>query len=686
LGVVALQQGDCSRAVELIGRAVAIAPNVAAFHGNLAEAYRGLGQLDRAAGCNRLALQLRPDYAEAAANLGVVLMAQGKHQAAADSFRQALAIKPDVAAVHNNLGNALRLAGDKEAARTAYERSVELDPGSAEAQTNLGQLLVEKGDADKALAYCREAVRLNPNLPEAHNNLGNALRESGDLVEAKAAYSEALRLNPSLAVTYNNVGQALQEEGKLGDAVVWYRQAIERDPACARIQANLASALTEQDKHDEAARHFEAALCLEPDNADAHNGLASVRNEQNRFEDALACVREAVRLRPGFAAAHANMGSILEVAGDLEAAQASWRDAIRLAPGYAAAHSHLATHLRDRLPEEEFVALERLLDNPKLTEGPQCVLHYGIAQVLDARGQYAPAADHLRKANALRGKLWRKRNDAYDPDRHHQFVNNLIGSFTPDYFERVRGFGLPSHRPIFVVGLPRSGTTLTEQVLASHSRVFGAGELRLIPDTFVRLPEILNRNETPPVECLPLLDPPAVQRIAQAHLDQLAERDATALRVVDKLPDNTLYLGWIATLFPNAKIVHCRRDLRDVALSCWMTNFAQLHWACDVDHIASRFRNYQRIMEHWRKVLPCRLLEIDYEEMIHDLESVSRRLMEWCGLEWQPACLDFHKTKRPVRTASVSQVRQPLYAKSAKRWKHYENALADLFSQLTQTL
>jgi hypothetical protein len=233
---------------------------------------------------------------------------------------------------------------------------------------------------------------------------------------------------------------------------------------------------------------------------------------------------------------------------------------------------------------------------------------------------------------------------------------------------------------VFVVGLPRSGTTLIEQILASHGQVFGAGEIKLADDTLAAL----GGQGTELVDSLGRLDRETAGRLASRHLERLRALNGGALRIVDKMPDNYFFLGLLASLFPRATFIHCRRDLRDVAVSCWMTHFKEIRWADDQQHIASRFHEYRRLMEHWRKVLPAQLLEVDYEETVADLEGVARKLVAFCGLAWKPACLKFHQAKRPVQTASAIQVRQPVFRTSVKRWKHYEQSLATLFARLEE--
>jgi tetratricopeptide (TPR) repeat protein len=681
LGVLRHQQGEHGRAVELIGRAVACRPSVAVFHSNLAEAYRALGQLDRAVGCCRTALRLQPNFPEATINLGLAQRDQGKLEAAIAQFQAALALKPDCAEGHNNLGDTFRLLGARKQAVNHFRQALQYDPNLAAAHSNLGQLLLEKQELDEALFHCREAVRLRPDCAEAHNNLGNALRERSQLAEARACYAEALRLNPDLALAMGNMGQALQEEGQLDEAAVWYEQALRLEPNSARIHCYMASVLEEQENYEEALVRYELALRLDPEYAAAHNRLGWVRHEQGHFAEARDRYQTALRLQPDFPAARCNLGLVLQELGDFMASEQAYREVLREYPRHTSALAQLATLLRGKLPEADREVIAQRLDDPQLGDANRSNLLFALAHVHDAEGNYQQTAAALRQANDLALTLRRQHNQGYDPAEHTRFIENTIAAFTPAFFERVRGFGLESDRPIFIVGLPRSGTTLTEQVLASHSQVFGAGELRLAREDFLALGE--EPAETRAFEGLIRLERDKVRRLGQRHLEQLRALDGTASRVVDKMPDNYLHLGLLATLFPRAKFIHCRRDLRDVAVSCWMTNFRHIRWANDPEHIAARFRDYQRLMEHWRTALPVPLLEVQYEEMVVDLPGVSRRLVDWCGLDWEPACLAFHEGQRPIRTASVTQVRQPIYTRSVARWKNYQSSLDELFAAVT---
>jgi tetratricopeptide (TPR) repeat protein len=682
LGVLHHQKEEHTRAVELIGRAVALRPNAAVFHANLAEVYRALGQFDRAAGCCRTALRLRPDYPEALCNLGLALQGLGQHTESATLYRRALRLRPDFATVHNNLGNVLRELGHFDEALTHFQHAVEVEPGFALAHTNLGQMLLDAGRAEEALPHCQEAVRLRPDLAATHHNLGNVLRAQGRLVEARAAYLDALRLQPDLAQTHANLGLTLQQEGQLEAAHPWLEQAVELAPQDARLWGHLAALHADREEPGDAIPCYERMLQLEPTCAATCNALGWALQEEGRLANAAERFRAAIRLEPDYPAAHLNLGGLQEELGDFTEAEKCFRESLRLQPRYAAALARLATLLRGKVLDADLAAVVGRLADETLPDGPRANLLFGLAQVHDARGDYARAADCLHQANALTLAEAARRHRVYIPAEHDRFVEGVRAAFTRDWFQRIAAGGRDARRPVFVFGLPRSGTTLIEQVLASHSRVHAAGELRLTRQSFLAIPGVLGRSDWP-LSCVPHLTPTAVRHLADQHLAKLGALDGgRAERVVDKMPDNYLYLGLIAAMFPHAVLIHCRRDSRDVAVSCWMTDFRSIRWANDIEHIASRFCQHSRVMEHWREVLPLSIHEVRYEETVADVEGVARRVLAACGLEWEPACLEFYQTRRPVRTASVTQVRQPLYTHSVARWKHYETALRNLFDRL----
>jgi tetratricopeptide (TPR) repeat protein len=648
LGVVSTQQGEPRRAIELIGRALVLRPNGAAMHVNMGEAYRQLGELLRAAGCCRTALRLRPDFPEALNTLGLVRREQGRLDQALDLFR----------------------------------RAVELAPDSVPPRTNLSLVLMDLGRAEESLAFCEEAVGRQPDVALLHHNVGNVLRVLDRMLEARASYLEALRLDPELALTHLHLGLTLRREGRFHEALAWYRQTIDLDGRNPFFWEQLAELHGDREEPGEAAACWRRALELAPvERPGPHVGLGWALQDEGRLDEAVAQYQAATQLQPDFAPALLHLGGAHEERGELAEAEAAFRAALRAQPEYPLPHARLATLLRGELPEADRAALEARLADPALAPGPRARLLFARAHVLDALGEYPGAAESLRQANALARELARGQRE-YSPADHERYAEALRRQFDAAFFARVAGAGLETRRPVFVFGLPRSGTTLIEQVLASHPQVHGAGELRLGRQTFDAIPEAVGAAELPP-EAAARLDAAAIRRLAERHLEQLGTRDGgRAERVADKMPDNYLYLGLLAAMFPRALFIHCRRDLRDIAVSCWMTDFRSIRWANDPAHIAAHFREYRRLMDHWRTVLPVPVVHVDYEETVADLEGVARRLLDACGLPWDPACLEFHRTRRSVRTASVTQVRQPIYTKSVARWKHYEHLLAELFQSL----
>ncbi|MDR3634118.1 MAG: tetratricopeptide repeat protein [Isosphaeraceae bacterium] len=618
--------------------------------------------------------------------LGVVYHRRGDHERAIALLELAASLRPDDAAIPSSLAEVCLALGRHERAAEQARQALWLGPDDPKTLYVLGLALHALRGFDEAVAMLRQAVDLDPSFAAAHNSLGNALRSLGRLAEARTAYLEARRLAPDLAVVHCNLGLIFLFEGQFENARQALVRATELEPNQPFYWERLAEFYQWRERFDEAIPCWERVLALTPDTSSRpHLALGRALHERHRPADAEVHFQRAAAINPGSAAAQLNLGRLHQERGDFVAAEAAFRNAIRIEPTLALAHVRLATLLGARLPAADLAALTARLDDPNTADEPRARLLFALGHVLDARQEYSPAARHLRQANALSlAQLPIDRRLA--ADTVERFVSQSIRAFGPDFFGRAAGAGLDTLRPVFIVGLPRSGTTLIEQVLASHPQVAGAGELDLGQWAYQSLPSLVN-CAAPPLDCVAQLQPAMISQLARAYLDRLQELvGAGAARVVDKMPENFKHLGLLVALFPRATIIHCRRDFRDVALSCWMADFLHISWANDPAQIASTFGAYRRLMDHWQSVLPTTIHTVDYEETVSDLEPVAQRLLSVLGLDWHPACLKFHHTRRVVRSGSITQVRQPLYQSSVGRWKNYAHELSDLFDAVLQAV
>jgi len=689
-GLVCLEQGDLPEAVTRLEHAVTLAADQAIYHCNLGVAYRQAHRYTEAvASCDR-AIALRPGYLNALVNLGAAHFAAQQYDEALLAYDQALEVDPTQGTLHAYRADALRELGRVRGAIAAYERALELEPDLHHAVGNLGLTLLGVGQPDRALELCRRATELAPQSGMGQMNLGTALRTLGRLQEAMEVYATAYELASDSAQLCTLIGEMWQEVSDTPEAIGWYQKALEIEPDRVEARCGLAAATLAGDDTTAAVAQYREILEEHRDHFQARIGLGSALWHDGDAEGAVEQCRQAVELRPEDAGALAQLATILASAGDVTAANQTNRQALEINPRCVGALANLAQNLRGKLPEQDAGQMEKLLAAPWAREGARAGLHFGLGHYYDGQRQYDKAALHIQEANALHTAFKRERGWSYDPQECEQHADRLIAEFGSEFFERTAGMGDPSRVPVFIVGMPRSGTTLTEQILASHPRVFGAGERNFAGRGFNSLPALVGRSGDAVMDCLDSLRAEDVQRIAGWHLQQLrgltqkaglAETDYD--KVADKMPENYNWLGWIVTAFPNAKIIHCRRDVRDVAVSCWVTQFKEIRWAFDLEHIALRIIQYQRVMDHWRRTLPVPMLEIDYEETVADQEAQTAKLLDFVGLAWDDKCLNFHQTQRLVRTASVTQVRQPIYRRSVARWRNYEKALKPLLEILS---
>jgi tetratricopeptide (TPR) repeat protein len=685
LGVLMNRRADYSHAAAVLERALAVHPSDPALHVELGESYRNLGAYQEAIGCCLIGLKLRPKYPEGWNTLGLALRGSGNLEGALENFLRAIACREDFFAGHSNAGLALQELGRLEEAIPHLRRAEELslDPSSAGRRLSSPLPLCQMSEV--APLEFQELARLSLNAGEANHSAGDSLRLLGRTDEARACYMKAIRLEPGLAISYLNIGVTLRLDGHLAEALPWYNLAVEMEPDNPDFWEELADLHQKRDESDKVIACWRRVLELSPAaETRVQIEIGRALQQDGRPEEALEQFLMVRDCAPGSAPAHLALGGVYEVLGKMSEAEAMLREAIRLQARFPTAYARLATLLRGKLQDEDLQIIEELLHEPRLGSDPRARLLFALAHVEDARGDYARAATCLAEANELTLQSRRAEGLTYCPEENEQFVDRLIAACDTDFFYRTAALGLMTRRPVFIFGLPRSGTTLVEQIIASHPKAYGAGERPFARRMFEKLPSVVGAGHTP-TDSLAFLDEYSLKRLAGEHLGKLNAVDLGRFdRIVDKMPDNYFYIGLLTAMFPAAVFIHCRRDLRDVAVSCWMSDFSAIRWANDLEHIGSRFKQYYRLMNHWGRVFPARIFDVDYEETVSDLERVARRLLGACGLAWDPICLEFYKTQRAVHTASLTQVRKPLYKTSIARWRHYTDQLAELFSLLEQ--
>jgi tetratricopeptide (TPR) repeat protein len=583
-------------------------------------------------------------------------------------------------------GLARHRAGDAGGAARFYQAVLQRAPHHAEALHLLGLTHAQAGNPAQARALIARALALAPRHAEAHYNLGNVLRQLGDTAEAMASWRRALALDPTLVKAHYNLGSALHHAGETEAAVVAYRAALHVQPRHADAQANLGTALMQLGRPREALAPLQAALQLSPD-ADAQVALAGCLIALGGFGSALAATETAIRLAPDNSRAWQQHGQVLHELGRADAALDAFARAVALAPqspeplvalagaqqdygaGEAArtsiaqalaldpAHSFawaLYGGLKRFSPGDPDIARLETLAGTAIGEDLIRV-EFTLAKALMDAGAHDPAFDWLNRAN-----MHHRARITYD-------VNADLARLAPACPAQA---GTSQARPIFIVGMPRSGTTLVEQILASHPGVHAGGEMKhldlVLMEHFAGAPD--------PAQ-IAALDAPLLDRLARDYCTRAAA--PLGLRVTDKMPSNFRHAGLIHRLFPHATIVHCRRDPRDTCLSIYATHFAAgQDFAYDLGELGAYYRGYRDLMAQWRAIVP--MVEIDYEALVADLEGEARLLVAACDLPWDSSCLDFHRTARSVRTASVNQVRQPLYGTSVERWRPYARHLEPL--------
>ncbi|HUC83903.1 MAG TPA: sulfotransferase [Candidatus Acidoferrales bacterium] len=501
----------------------------------------------------------------------------------------------------------------------------------------------------------------------------------GSYAAALELYNLILNQAPNYAEGHNNRGVILQALKRYAEALASYDGAIALKPGYANAHFNRGTVLKKLTRREEALASYDRAIALQPDHVEAHNNRGVVLQEMKRYDEALASYDRAIALNPAHAEAHNNRGIVLASKGQMAGAEAMFLRASELKPGFADPWFNLA-NIRNyqEADNPELRNICSLLDQPGITPEEKEHLHFSLGKIYDDCGRYEEAFAHFREANQLRNT-----QVSYNPVLVEKMTARLVEVFDQDFLTHPFEFASTSRSPLFVVGMPRSGTTLLASMLSNHPAIAAAGELPTLGDLLADLPQFVPGGLAYP-EAARQLTAAAAEHVATGYEQRLRrDVDASVAFVIDKNPLNFRHVGLISRLFPQARIIHCTRQAPATCLSNYFQRFPlHLDFSFELRNIGHFYREYAKLMEHWRRVPNVKLMEVAYEDMILNTERTARRLLEFLGLEFDVRCLAPHTNRFPVETASHWQVRQPIYQDSLEHWRHYEKHLGPLREML----
>ncbi len=609
--------------------------------------------------------------------LGAIQIKLGRSKKAKKYLRQSININPDNPKPNEDLGILLLKLKQPEKALIHLKKATQLNPRSAMAFFHLGKSLELTGNRSEADSAFETAFELSPFL-KAMNDAENHLK-AGRFDEASAIYRQILELHPKNLQVMQLAAKAAADASRYGEAESLLNQALAIAPDFELALSDLGQLYKCQERYQEAIDCFEKMTALSPNDHNTHFLLADVLALADQTKAAIGAYQRCLSLKPNNAVALLGLGHMLRIAGRHQDAVQAYRACIKLKPGSGETYWSLANLKTFRFGDDEIQQMEIRLNNDEVDQDfSQVNFHFALAKAYEDREEFDQAWSHYQAGNAKQRSLI-----SYESSQTKAYVDSLIDVFDEAFLQTNSDQGDLDSSPIFILGMPRSGSTLIEQILASHTQVEGTAELPYLNN----IAQAINRNraEVPHY-------PEAVRELRSAHYEAMGEDYLDQARAhrrenraffTDKMPNNFFHVGFLHLILPNAKIIDARRNPIDACLGNYKQLFARGQpFSYDLSEVADFYLQYHRLMAHWDKILPGRVLRVRYEDTVSDLEDQVRRILAYCQLPWEDNCLEFHKTHRAVLSASSEQVRRPIYKDAVNFWRHYEGKLDNMIDRL----
>jgi len=537
-----------------------------------------------------------------------------------------------------------------------------------------GSFYKSNNQLDVAVTKFNQALALKPNYTEVHYNLGVTLRELGLVEEAIKSYKNALNIKNEYPNAHYNLGNALLSIKKYDAAIKHFESAVVFNPEFAQAYYNLGLAYKLIKNDFEAGLSFDKALAIKPDYAEAANDRGVIFKNSGDLENALKYFQKSLAINPNLADAYNNIGITEKQLNKIDNAIKSFESAISVDPNFADAYYNLSLFKQYTLSKNQVAKMQSILISDGISQSDLISINFALAKASESLDNQDEFLSYLHKGNRLR-----KKELNYSIDMSHKFFSTIYDAFALLTNSNVKSLQniTPTKRPIFILGMPRSGTSLVEQIISSHEEVYGAGEINSLLEPI--LEKILSNEKNKNI-----FSDKNLLSMRKKYLDSFAQLSTSANVITDKTPANFQYIGFILSMFPDAKIIHLKRDPRAICWSIYQSNWYEngYRFSYNMDDLATYYGLYSKLMDFWHKKFPEKIYDICYEDLTTSQEDETKKLLEYCELDWDDNCLNFHKNKRSVKTASSQQVREKMYQGSSEAWKKYESHIQPLIDGL----